>query len=453
MASDQLSQIMEQLTASPSVSAGWNVAINLSSDAVQKLVHSNWDAGTQSTDERQMHWVAPGEVDGVHDVVSLQTQLSAPDVSLDHINQAAGLDFAIDSGLLRVGKAPADVVRNAAHPMALHDNSEVQWDDGVTITKNNPLNLSGQSPIGVKQDASANQFVVDLGLDENDLVLTSADDGGISSQAVQSNLQHWLQEQNLSGQIASFSKMGSGQNNELAPSSVAARIAQSVGGSSVLQLVTSNLAAQTAEHSDDPVPHLDGHDFSVLVSSENTMGMIVNGFNAGTGDIKLISRAPTDGQLHWFVEVHQPMVFEGTFGIEDGEDFVTDKSTMYMRFGGSSDKGLQLFTYVDPSSNVHLQLDLAAHYPTGIFGNGSQQLIGLQEGAQSITGEGFYENIVKGQLEQFLMGDIKNDMTQVRMHALSELLLNNLALSGHSLQFNVAALPAELVLAGSLNRK
>jgi hypothetical protein len=39
------------------------------------------------------------------------------------------------------------------------------------------------------------------------------------------------------------------------------------------------------------------------------------------------------------------------------------------------------------------------------------------------------------------------------MHALSELLLSNLVLSGHSLQFNVAALPAELFLAGSLNSK
>jgi hypothetical protein len=180
--------------------------------------------------------------------------------------------------------------------------------------------------------------------------------------------------------------------------------------------------------------------------------MIANGYNLGTGIIKLASVPPQDGQVHWFVEVHEPMVFEGTFGNQNGDVYLTDSAKLFMRFGGSPDQDLKLFTYIDPSSTVQLQLELAAHYPTQISGTGTGQVVGLQEGAQSVTGHGFYEAIVQPQLATFLNGDIRSDMSKVRMTPLSDLALRDLSLSGHGLQFEIAALPAELVVAGSLVR-
>jgi hypothetical protein len=159
---------------------------------------------------------------------------------------------------------------------------------------------------------------------------------------------------------------------------------------------------------------------------------------------------PSDGQLHWFAQIHEPMVFQGSFGNQNGEIYVTDHSSLYMRFGGSTDQGLKLFTHIDPSSTIRLQLSLAAHYPIGISGTGANQVVGLQDGDQSVAANGFYEAIVQPQLEKFLTMDIKSDMSKVRMTAISEFLLRDLTLSGHGLQFEVAALPGELLVAGRL---
>lgn len=448
--SSRLAQTVKQLRAAPSVSEGWDLAINLSADAVQKMVESNWDDGVG---ERPLVWVTPGEVDGAYDVVAVHSELKAPKVSLDHLTQAANMAFNITSGNLRVGKASAGLTRSVASPESLLEHNDVQWDDDVNITPSNPLNIAGAVPLSVNRDSRGEQFSVDLNFAQSNLMLTSRDDGGITSSVNRGNLNHWLQQQKLSGQIAKLTRGPTEQGGDLAPSNMSTRIISTLSGASVLQLLAGGSASQTVVHGNNQVPHPEEYDFSVMVSSKAVMGMIANAYNVGGGQIKLIPRPPSGSDSHWYLEVHQPMVLDGFFGIEDGETFVNDRSTMYMRFGGSSDQGLKLFTYTDPSSNVQLQLDLAAHYPTEISGEGQQQLIGLKEGGQSISGEGFYENIVKGQLESFLTGDIKGDMTQVRMHVLSELLLRNLSLSGHTMQFDVSALPSELLVVGSLIRQ
>ena len=273
----------------------------------------------------------------------------------------------------------------------------------------------------------------------------------MSGQAVNHNVEQSLAVQKLSGQIANLALPDGAGATVLTPAKVAARVATSQGGQPVLQILTGTSPSATAPVASAPVPHPDSHDFSLIVSSKAIMTMIANGYNLGTGIIKLASVPPQDGQLHWFAQVHEPMVFKGTFSNPNGEIYATDHSKLYMRFGGSTDQGLKLFTYIDPSSTVQLQLELAAHYPTRISGTGSDQVVGLQEGAQSVTGNGFYEAIVQPQLATFLNGDIKSDMSKVRMTALSDLVLRDLTLSGHRLQFEVAALPAELLVAGSFD--
>jgi hypothetical protein len=268
--------------------------------------------------------------------------------------------------------------------------------------------------------------------------------------ALNQSLANSLAAQSSTLQIASLTPQAGAQATVLTPANVASRVATSLAGQPVLQILTGTSLAATAPAVSAPVPHPDTHDFSLIVSSNMTMAMIANGYNLGTGDIKLVALPPQDGQLHSFAQIHEPMVFEGTFSNQDGLVYVTDRSQLYLRFGGSTDQGLKLFTFIDPSSTVKLQLDLAANYPTSISGTGASQLIGLQEGAQSVIGNGFYEAIVQPQLATFMNGDIKSDMSKVRMNAISDLVLRDLTLSGHGLQFEFSALPADLLIAGSV---
>jgi hypothetical protein len=305
-------------------------------------------------------------------------------------------------------------------------------------------------PVGVKPAPGVRNVSIGLSLADGNLTLSAPDTAGISSLAVTQNLGKWLAAWTLGGQIGNLTLQDGAEATVLTPAQVTTRVATSRDGQPVLQILTATSTAAMAPVGNDPVLHPDSYDFSLVVCSKATMTMIANGYNLGTGIIKLASVPPQDGQLHWFAQVHEPMVFEGTFGNQDGKIYVTDHSKLYMRFGGSTDQGLKLFTYIDPSSTIQLQLDLAAHYPTRISGTGADQVVGLQEGAQSVTANGFYEAIVQPQLETFLNGDIKSDMSQVRMTALTDLVLRDLALSGHQLQFEIAALPAELLIAGSL---
>ncbi len=441
-----LSALLVALRNNPAVPEGWDAVLSLSESAVQSLVRSNYAGASQTTAGRSLLWVSPDQVNGHHDVVQVKADLPAPAVSLSVSDQAAHVNFGIDSATLQSGKAPAAVVSRLADSHAVVASGAVAWSDPVAITQQNPLQLSGSIPVAVAAAADNRSFSIGLSLADGHLTLSSQQ-VGIANQAVKQNVQKWLA---ASGQIGNLKVRDGAAATVLTPASVKTRVAAAVGGQPVLQILTGSSPGAAAPAASAPAPHPFPHDYCLIVSSKATMTTIANGYNLGTGNIKLVSVPPQDGQVHWFAEVHEPMVFEGRFGNQQGETYVTDHAKLYMRFGGSTDQGLQLFTYVDPGSTIQLQLELAAHYPIGISGTGVDQNIGLQNGAQSVTANGFYEAIVQPQLEAFLNGDIKSDMSKVRMTAISDLILRDLTLSGHQMQFDVAALPAELVIAGAL---
>jgi hypothetical protein len=445
-----MAALLVAMRDSPSVPDGWDAVLSLSRSAVQSLVRSNWDGASRTDQDRSLLWVAPAQVNGQHDVIEVKTDLPPPAVSLSVTGQAVHVDFGIDSGTIQFGKASAALVSRLRDTRSIVASGQVSWSDPVEITQQNPLQLAGLIPVGVEVAADDRSVSIGLSLADSHLTLNGHGDAGISSQAVNQKLQTWLAAQRLSGQIGNLTLQDGAGATVLTPINVTARVAASLDGQPVLQILTGTSPGAKPPAASAPVPHPDSHDFSLIVSSKATMTMIANGYNLGTGVIKLVAVPPQDGQPHWFAQVHEPMVFEGTFGNQDGEIYLTDHSKLYMRFGGSTDQGLKLFTYIDPSSTVQLRLELAAHYPTGISGTGADQVVGLQHGAQSVIANGFYEAIVQPQLERFLTGDIKSDMSKVRMTAISDLVLRDLTLSGHELRFDVAALPAELLIAGSL---
>ncbi len=432
---------------SPAVPDGWDVALHLSEPSVQSVVRSNWN-GTSQTGS-SLVWVSPNAVNGQHDVVEVNSNLPPPAVSLNAASQAVHVNFGIDNGTQRTGKLPAETM-HLFDPNSAGGRGTILWGQTVAITPQSPLQLAGPIPVGVKAADDGRSFSIGLNRANANLTLSSPANAGMFAQSPNQSLDQWLPAAALSGQIGNLTRQTGAGATVLTPASVATRVATSVGGQPVLQILTGSSPGATAPPVSAPVSHPDTHDFSLIVSSKAIMAMIASGYNVGTGVIKLDAVPPQDGQLHWFAQVHEPMVFQGTFGNQNGDVYLTDNSKLYLRFGGSTDQGLKLFTFIDPASTVQLQLDLAAHYPTGISGAGADQVVGLQEGAQSVAGNGFYEAIVQPQLEAFLKGDIRSDMTNVRMTAISDLILRDLALSGHGLQFEVSALPAELLIAGSL---
>jgi len=435
---------------SPSVPDGWDATFNLSQSAVQSLVRHDWDAGFLSEKERSLLWVAPNEADGLHDVIEVKTELAPPVVSLRVADQAVQAHFEIDSGTLHYGKASAEHVARVGGARALRDGGGIAWSPPIPITPRDPLQLAATLPVGVAALPGRPGFTIMLMPQEARLILSGQAEGIFSIESHNQDLADWLAAHRLSDQLGSVTLQDRAEASVLTPMIVAARIVESLDGAPLLQILTGSGASAVAPAASTPVPHPDAHDFSLMVGSRAAMTMIASGYNAGTGDIKLAAVPPTDGEVHWFAQVHEPMVFEGSFGRPGGETYFTDHSKLFIRFGGSVEEGLKLFTFIDPASTIRLELDLAAHYPLGIRGTGADQVVGLREGGQSVTANGFYEAIIQPQLETFLTGDIKGDMCSVRMTAVSDLVLRDLSLSGHALAFEIAALPGELLIAGRL---
>lgn len=447
----QVTEQLDQLKNGSSVPDGWDVALHLSESAVQKLVQHNWDANTHARDERPISLITPEQTEGQHDVIEVQSNLCAPAVSLDQTTQAATLAFVLDQGTFRTGKVAAEIVAKVRDALAVHQNGSVDWSKSISLSKQNPLHLRSQLPIRSNATPTASGFSVDLAMAEANIALEGRHFGGRVIQGIHSEVASWLAAQKLDGRIASLATQSTCKSHALTPASFASQVIPTTGGSSVLRLLASSTASAAVPVGDSiPVPHPDGQDFSLMVSSKATTAMIASGYNAGTGAIKLDHLPPQSGDPHWFLQVHEPMVFNGVFGVDGGETYQTDQSSLYMRFGGSTYEGLKLYTYIDPESTIQLELELAAHYPLAVSGTAQEQLVGLSEGAQSVVSNGFYENIVQPQLEAFLTGDIKADMTRVSLQAVSDLVLRDLSLAGHLLNFETSALPGELMIAGSL---
>lgn len=445
-----MTALLAGMRDSPAVPDGWDAVLNLSQSAVQALVLSDWTGAQGTAEDRSLLWVGPADVEGQHDLIEVKTDLPPPVVSLNVSGQSVDLNFAIDSGTMQLAKAPAGLVARLRGSQSNIESEDVEWSPPVPITGQNPLQLGGSIPVGVEAAADGLSFTIGLRLAEGNLTLSGQGPDSFTAQAADQGLADWLASQKVSHRIGTFAIQEGAEASVLTPASIATRLMPSLNGQPVLQILIGAAPEAVAPASTAPVLHPDGQDFSLMVGSKATTAMIANSYNQGTGDIKLVSVPPEDGQVHWFARVHEAMIFRGTFSHPDGEVYVTDYASQYMCFGGSTDQGLKLFTYIDPRSTVRLELDLAAHYPVGISGTGADQVVGLQEGAQSVTGDGFYEAIVKPQLEKFLTGEIRSDMTKVRLTEVSDLVLRDLTLSGHGLKFDVAALPGELLVAGCL---
>mmetsp|Transcript_22465 Transcript_22465/g.36355 ORF Transcript_22465/g.36355 Transcript_22465/m.36355 type:complete len:446 (-) Transcript_22465:1819-3156(-) len=436
----------------PILPDGWDMALHLTEDAVQALIRADWDKASGGAMARAITWTAPGTDDGQVAVIDLETDLGLPVVQLDVASQSAALAFDLSNGVVRVGMADPKALATVPSVRALEAEGAVAWEHSIDITPQSGLRLVGHVPLGVRRSDEdlANGFVIALETASATLALTGDGSEDITGLFGSDEVAPWAVDQGLGAQIVSIADTDGSYVGGVSLAKLATRVVAGRTGVPLLQVLgATNPDAGDADIA-VPAPQSEDYDYSLTVSSKAAMSMIANSYNVGTGEVKLDTEQPQEGLPHWFVQVREPMVFEGAFGIEGGETLHTDHSELFMRFGGSVDQGVKLSTYIDPNSTVELELELAAHFPLSITGSGATQMVGLCNGAQSVEGTGFYEQLVVPQLTSFLTGDIRTDMTQVQLRPLSQFALKELQLAGHRLDFALAALPGELVVMGKL---
>lgn len=442
--------LLAQLHAAPAVPGGWDAALTLSRPAVEALILSDWNTSRDVQADHSLFWIAPADVEGRYEVVEVQTELPTPAIGLNVDSQTMRLGFKIESGSLQFANLSADEVAHVREAGGLGAARGAIPSVVTPITPQNPLRLEGTAGFEVSTAEDRASISIGLNLATATLTLSGSGNEAFSSQASAQTLAHWLAAHKQAFRIASLTTGSEAEAGSLSVATVAVRIVTSTAGEEVLQILTSSLPGVVTSSSLSGVIHPDGQDFSLLVSSQAAVTVLANAYNLGRGAIKLAAVPPEDDRVHWSALVHEPMVFEGIFGNQDGEVYVKDHARLYMGFGGSDGGELKLFTFTDPASTIQLQLKLAADFPLGIDGLGADQTIDVDQGSQSVTATGFYEAIVQPQLERFLTEDIKTDMTQVRMTAISDFLLRDLVLSGHRPVLTLVALPGELLVAGSL---
>ena len=446
----------------PTVPEGWDIAMHFSETAVQSLFHSNWDSDGE--EQHNITWVAPGEVEGHHEIVQITAPLNPPKVTLNSEKQQTSLGFDVVSGEISAGKIPSETVPlllmalQEAPPQEMAATTEkhgVQWEHKATLSPQEPLCVDDQVPIGSHLKSNGIGYDIGLNIAKTSMTLSGSEFGRITSHEQGEQVSSWAKQQDITGKLGHLIPLASTAPDEiiLQPNYVGTRVVTGTSGAPLLQvLASSKNASQDVPQQNVIVPHSSDHDFSLMVSSQAAMNMVVEEYNLGSGDIKVVTLPPQNGEPHWFIEVHEPMVFEGSFGI-DGEKtpLVTQQSSMRMRFGGSPHQGLEISTYIEPSSDITLDILLAGNFPPTIKGAGTNHALQLSSGPQSVTANGFYEEIVKPQLETFLTADIKGDMTRVKMKSLTALTQSSLELSGHQLDYQIAAFPGEFVVAGALS--
>ena len=120
-----MTALLAGMRDSPAVPDGWDMVLNLSESAVQSLVRSDWDGASRTAEDRALLWVAPAEETGVHDVIEVKTDLPPPTVRLNLEDQAVQVSFAVESGTLQFGKAPAGLAARLRDARSSDDSGDV----------------------------------------------------------------------------------------------------------------------------------------------------------------------------------------------------------------------------------------------------------------------------------------------------------------------------------------
>jgi hypothetical protein len=335
------------------------------------------------------------------------------------------------------------------------NDPNVSWSNALKVDQLQEAHVEGTVPLAIVQgvvSAEAHSVVLDFAAGSCKLAGLADDNADSNEQSDQ--LRRWLTSHTHRFVIASFD-FGAHKNlASLQPTTLKLNVTKSNAGNGILQVLIAaqrNQPSAPAVDVTEPIPTASGSEYSLLINSKILIeDVVVDGFNRGSGLVKLVAVAPDPEHKAWRAQTRNPMQFKGRIAFGGVFPEIEHHAQLDMTWHGSAKDGLALSPYISPGGNIDLQMTLAASYPIKISGSGQDQQIQFTAGPISLTATGVAENAVKPQLERFLHGDILNDMTAVSLSPLSDFVLKNLKVPGHFLRMSDVHVTGDLLIVGTL---
>ena len=451
-----LDDLLAEMHEKTSVLGGWDVVLNLPEDSVNKFVQSQWTSLAPAGVDR----VTVAYCDEIQDlqgephagVTQFDFALGAPIVQLQGSQQSLTVRWNVLNAQVKAGTIKVDRSLNPADLRLEANDPNVSWNAPENAGLSHDAHVAGTVPLSIVPGVvAADSHSVVLDFSSGADALHNVSGGQLNQPAIRDQLRQRFAD-NLHRFVVASVDFGDHANlASLRPRSLKLNTMQSIGGNKVLQLfiATSGSPPESASiNVTEPVPAASGSQYSLMISSKVVIrDIIVDGYNRGTGLVKLVAVAPEASGKAWYAQTRNPMQYQGTISWGSVFPEIKKQAELGMNFVGSLADGLAVSPYTSPSSNVNLRLGVSASHPLKLSGDGRQ--IQLTAGPRSVSATGLAENAVKPQLEKFLNEDIKNDMTAISFAPVSTFAQKNLVFPGHVHRMQQAHLPGDLLIVGT----
>lgn len=456
-----LESLLAELHEKSSVLQGWDAALSLSETAINTFIQHQWTALTKDGKlAGAVTWCSGIQnVQNQHhaSVTQVEFSLAAPQIELQGGQAHVIVRQALHSVRVKTGTAKVNSALNPADCRFAANDPNVSWSPAINAATSNASSVQATLPVSVVQGlVSADTHSVVLEFAAASFAAQGLTGTSIDHAAFADQLPHWFASSNFRPIIASVDFGNHANLAALQPTSFKLNVPQSAGGNSSLQLLIAtqgNQPAATSINVTEPVPVDAGSAYSLMISSKVLIqNVLVDGYNRGTGLVKLVSVAPDTADGAWYAQTRNPMQYQGKVSFGGTFPDIERSASLGMNFRGSVADGPSISTYIAPGANINLQLGVSANYPLKLSGEGGDQQIQLSAGPIAVSATGLAENVVKPQLESFLNNDIKNDMAAVSLAPVSNFALKNLQFPGHIPKMTHVQLPGDLLIVGTFEQ-
>jgi len=240
----------------------------------------------------------------------------------------------------------------------------------------------------------------------------------------------------------------------LRPSHVAASVGTAAAGGQILHvyIATGGTTPPAIVAPATPPPTADGAGWSLIISGQRVFqDLVVSGYNDRSQHLKLEAVAPDPGNGNaWYARTVHRVLFQGTVSWGDDPPFARQHSQIGLTLKGSSTGALAVAPYKSQGSNVDLQISVAQSYLLALQGAVDTPQLRLLASAANVQGTGIAEATLVPIAQALLGEELKDDLEAVSLSACTDLVRNNLALTGFQPVIRQAGFPGDLVLLGDL---
>jgi hypothetical protein len=430
-----------------SVLNGWAAVLSLSQRAVSALVQARWDTGKP---------VCLTSREG-NSLTQVSLTLDAPDVTFSD-GDAVEIRIPVRAASVRQGTLPDGLPEGAGRVA----EEAVAWSPLRSVSCGDDFVVTGKVPLVMTGDDSPEAWSLSLDFGGASFSVAGADRLASSEERMGSSLSTWFAAQNIRPGIVAYRFSPSADGRQICPTRAAFSLSSREGRRALhLCLATdATPSASTPTSLASPVVD-DEDDFSLIIDSRIVIDDVVSGFNSGMGRLKLdavsapVSRTAGDDAgpqvRFWYARTAHPLVYDGTVDTGGVFPVTQNHAELGMDFLGSTSDGLVIEDYTTPESNIRLSLSVDGSFPLVVTGEGKDQKIGFTSAGLAVTEGGMIESVIKPQLEAFLFGEIKPNMTSFTFDPVATMLLSHFIFDGFLPAIHGVQLPGDLLVTGTLD--